>query len=61
MINHTYGVTNYRGEFFDCSNSERGAKNYATKHGHKKVYIRYKNGYNIDLISEKIKGKWINK
>ncbi len=61
MINNTYGVTNYKGEFFDCSNSERGAKKYATRHDYKKVYIRYNGSFIVNLISEKIKGKWINK
>jgi hypothetical protein len=63
--NHTifacYGIINHEGEYFDCSNTERGAKLYATKNHYKKVYIRYGGSYNIALISEKINGKWINK
>ena len=53
-----YGVINYIGEMIDVSNSERGAKNYATRHGYDLVSIRYDAGYYVDILSMKVAGKW---
>lgn len=57
---HIYGVVNYKGEHIDVSQSEKGAKNYATRNGYKKVSIRFNSGYDVAIIAEKnSKGKWV--
>lgn len=57
---NTYGVLNANGEHIDVSKSEKGAKQYATRHGYTKVSIRYNSGYVVALIAFKNKnGKWI--
>ena len=53
-----YGVINYIGEMIDVSNSERGAKNYATRNGYDLVSIRYDAGYYVDILFMKVAGKW---
>jgi len=55
---HTYGVANHKGEYTDVSITERGAKNYATRHGYNEVYIRFNSGYHIDLVATKTNNKW---
>lgn len=40
----------------DVSNTERGAKIYATRNGFTKVTIR--TGYHARIIAEKVDGKW---
>ena len=40
----------------DVSNTERGAKIYATRNGYTKVTIRV--GYHAEIIAEKVDGKW---
>ena len=56
---HMYGVVNSEGVHIDVSKSEKGAKNYATRHGYTKISIRYSNGYIVVVLSEKnANGKW---
>lgn len=55
-----YGVVNSDGVHIDVSKSEKGAKQYATRHGYSKVSIRFHSGYTVVIISEKNKsGKWV--
>lgn len=56
---NTYGVTNNEGGYADVSSTERGAKNYATRHGYTEVYIRFNSGYHIDLVATKTGNKWV--
>jgi len=56
---NTYGINSTTSGYIDVSNTERGAKNYATRHGYKEVYIRFNCGYNIALIATKQEKKWI--
>lgn len=58
-MNNIYGVLDSNGCHVDVSNSERGAKNYATRHGYDVVTVRYNSGYNADSIATKINGKWL--
>jgi HJR/Mrr/RecB family endonuclease len=58
MNSHTYGVVNYRGEYTDVSSTERGAKNYATRHGYNEVYIRFNSGYCVSLVASKDGSRW---
>lgn len=59
MINNIFGVVNSDGIHTDVSNSERGAKRYATLNGYNKVSVRYNGGYNVEVIAERIGKKWI--
>ncbi len=55
-----YGVVNTEGIHTDVSKSEKGAKQYATRHGYDKVSIRFHSGYTIVIISVKNnKGRWM--
>lgn len=58
-MNNTYGIVNTDGVHIDVSISEKGAKQYATRHGYNKVSIRYNCGYDVDVIAIKTKGKWV--
>lgn len=62
MSTNTYGVNTPESGYIDVSSTLRGAKNYATRNGFKQVYIRYNNGYNVALKSEKcpITNKWLD-
>lgn len=60
MQNNTFGVALYNGEYRDVSNTERGAKNYATRHGFKVVYVRFSSSCNIALKSYFNGKKWVN-
>jgi len=54
-----YGIT-FNGTHVDVSNTERGAKNYATRNGYNIVSIRYNCGYIAKEIAKKDNhGKWI--
>ena len=53
-----YGIL-INGIHTDTSNTEKGAKNYATRNGF--FHISKRIGYNAFLISEKIENKWKNK
>lgn len=59
-MRNTYGVINQDGVHIDVSDSLKGAKNYATRHGYTKVSVRYDMGYNAYIVAEKINGKWVN-
>jgi len=54
---NTYGVIS-NGTHIDTSKTEKGAKNYATRHGFTKVSIRFNCGYIAAEIAEKVNGKW---
>lgn len=54
---NTYGVIS-NGAHIDTSKTEKGVKNYATRHGFTKVSIRFNCGYIVAEIAEKINGKW---
>lgn len=56
-MQNTFGVL-IDGTHIDVSKTERGAKRYATIHGHTTVTIRYNLGYVAKKIAEKINGKW---
>ena len=58
-MNNTYGIATSDGEYIDVSNTERGAKRYATLNDYDAVYIRFNNGYITALVSTRIAGKWI--
>ena len=53
-----YGVVDHTGKHTDVSRSERGAKRYATRHGYRHVSRRNTNHYHVDVIAEKVNGKW---
>lgn len=55
---HTYGV-NTRGGYVDVSRTERGAKNYATRHGYNEIHIRYDSGCIIQFIARRSGKKWV--
>ena len=59
MSHNVYGVVCSSGIHTDVSLTEKGAKNYATRHGYDKVSIRYNSGYTVQVIAEKINNKWI--
>lgn len=52
----TYGYVGYKGEYYDLSNTIRGAKISAAKRGINEIYKRI--GYNVHLISVKVNGVW---
>lgn len=54
-----YGVVNKEGIHTDVAKTERGAKNYATRHGYSKVSIRYNSGYDVAIVAIKLNtGRW---
>lgn len=55
--NNIYGVL-VDGVHVDVSKTERGAKQYATKHGYLTVTVRYNCGYIAAQIAHKYTGKW---
>jgi hypothetical protein len=57
-MQHTYGVLNAQGIHTDVSKTEKGAKNYATRHGYTRVSIRYNGGLYVCAISEKKGNRW---
>ena len=54
-----YGVLDTNDCHIDTSKTERGAKNYATRHGYNTVSIRYNCGYNVSILFTKVEGKWV--
>ena len=52
-----YGVL-LNGAHVDVSKTERGAKNFATRHGYLTITIRYNCGYIAREIAHKYSGKW---
>lgn len=57
-IKNIYGIINSEGVHIDISNTERGAKRYATLNGYNKVSVRYNGGYNAEIIAVKIGKVW---
>jgi len=60
-MSNTYGVLDSNGCHIDVSLTEKGAKNYATRHGYTKVSIRYNSGYTVQVVAEKVNNKWVAK
>lgn len=60
MNNNTYGINSKTSGYIDTSTTLRGAKNHATRHGYTEVYIRYNNGYHVELEATKQGNKWVN-
>ena len=52
-MQHTYGILNNDNCHIDVSKTERGAKNYATRHGFTAVSRRFNNGYHVELVSNR--------
>ena len=53
-----YGILDSNDCQIDVSLSERGAKNYATRHNYNKISYRIE--YNVFIVAEKINNKWVN-
>jgi plastocyanin domain-containing protein len=58
-MQNIFGVLNADNVHTDVSKSEKGAKQYATRHGYTKVSIRYNNGYDVDIVAVKKGQKWV--
>ena len=56
-MQNIYGVL-VNGVHVDVSNTERGAKQFATKHGYLTITCRYNCGYIAAEIAHKYTGKW---
>ena len=59
-MTNTYGINSILTGYRDTSNTERGAKNHATRNGYNEVYIRFNNGYHVERVATKVNNKWIN-
>lgn len=57
-MKNVYGVIS-NGSHVDVSNTELGAKNYATRHGFDKITCRYGSGYHVEIIAMKVNNKWV--
>ena len=57
IMDNVYGVVD-NGIHIDVSNTERGAKCYATRHGFSIVSVRVNCGYFVAIIAERVNGKW---
>ena len=57
MAQYIYAVKTIKG-LIDVSNTERGAKNYATRHGYDWIVRRDVMRGNIESIAIKENGKW---
>lgn len=53
-----YGVLDRNDCHIDVSTSLKGTKRVATKNRYNKVSVRYGCGYNVEILFEKINGKW---
>lgn len=53
-----YGVLDRNDCHIDVSTSLKGTKRVATKNRYNKVSVRYNCGYNVEILFEKINGKW---
>ena len=61
MSNLIYGVEGKDGGIIDISNSEKGAKNFATRNGYSQVFSRSNSScYVVRLIATKKGKRWIN-
>lgn len=54
-----YGVLDRNDCHIDISCSLKGTKRFATLNGYKKISIRYNCGYDVDILFEKVNGKWV--
>lgn len=53
-----YGILDSNDCHIDISYSLKGAKRYATNNRYKYVSARYSGGYNVQILFEKVNGKW---
>lgn len=53
-----YGVLDRNDCHIDISLSLKGAKRVATNNRYNKVSVRYNGGYNVEILFEKVNGKW---
>lgn len=60
---NVFGVVDCNGTHYDVSKSERGAKQYAALNGFTRVSCRYRCGYNVAIIAERVNTpsgpKWV--
>lgn len=56
-MKNIFGVIS-NGTHADVSNTEKGAKQYASRNGYNQVSVRYNCGYVAEVIAEKKDGKW---
>jgi hypothetical protein len=57
-MQNLYGILDSNDCHIDTSLTERGAKNYATRHGYNSVSVRFNAGYHVEVIAVKINNKW---
>lgn len=57
---NTYGVLDRNDCHTDVSNTLRGAKCYATRHGYSTVSVRYGCGYDVSPLAFRANGRWHN-
>jgi len=57
MSQDIYGVL-LNGVHVDVSKTEKGAKNFATRHGYSTVTVRHNCGYIAREIAHRRQGKW---
>ncbi len=57
-MGHMYGVIMSNGTHCDTSTTEKGAKNYATRHGYKEVSRRLNCGYSVEIVAHRAGSKW---
>jgi len=53
-----YGVVQSDGSHCDVSNTERGAKQYATRNGYTQVTARRNGGYDAPIVATRVNGRW---
>jgi len=58
-MQHIYGILNDDNCHIDVSNTERGAKNYATRHGYTAVSRRFNCGYSVELVANHVDDAWV--
>lgn len=54
-----YGIVTHTGECVPVSNTERGAKSYATRHGYTSVYSISNHSWTCTELAKNINGKWV--
>jgi len=58
-LSNIYGVLDRNDCHIDVSLSLIGAKRVATKEGYSKVSCRYNSGYDVEILFQKVNGKWV--
>lgn len=53
-----WAIINYRGEAIPVSDSERGAKSYATRNGYKWIGYISPSSWVVVCISQRVGSKW---